>query len=109
MFALLPRMDRRVRLYAPLSGGWLLRAFMGYWFVTDNGGEMGVQRPNIPDSYVAVAYEHRLVLTTAGTLALRVLYALRGEPVDYFATLDTDAEETYLLDIISLLHGTAGC
>jgi hypothetical protein len=66
------------------------------WTLTDNGGEINVERINEPDTLRSVAATYWSAKLNAATLAYRVACAMRGDAIDYEYRL-TDDDQARLL------------
>jgi len=71
-------------LQAPVAGPGEVR-WRSYelWMLSDNGGELNVERINSPETLVSIPYEQNRCLVDAGTVGFWVYQALTGEPRDY--------------------------
>ena len=75
--------SRGLVIHMDNGGGEALVAYKGvFFFVWDNGGEVGVQEVNSDDSRFFPPHWHDEPLNV-DTLAYRLICCLRGEEIDY--------------------------
>jgi hypothetical protein len=55
----------------------------GFWFITDNGGELNVERVNHADTLRSVPCTYFSMALDGSTMAYRVAMVLRGDEIDY--------------------------
>ncbi len=54
-----------------------------WWTVSDNGGELNIEKVNHPESLRSVGYESNLIEMDTMTMVYRVLRVLKGQEIDY--------------------------
>jgi hypothetical protein len=59
-----------------------------YWALTDNGGELIVDKINSDGLHPHIPYTSDAFTMTTMTMVYRVLRALKGEPIDYDLVID---------------------
>lgn len=61
-----------------------------YWLLTDNGGEVNVERVNDPESMRSVPLTFFGTQLDPGTVAYRIACVMAGDSIDYALRFDAD-------------------
>ena len=69
-----------------------------FWMITDNGGEINVERVNCPDTLQSIPSDWFGIPLDAGTMAYRVACVMDGTKIDYHTRMD---------DCLDILTGPA--
>lgn len=69
-----------------------------YWLLTDNGGEVNVERVNCPETMQSVSLMWFGMPLDAATIAYRIACVMREDPIDYDLRLGDD-ETAFLLSL----------
>lgn len=74
-----------VKIRAQLSPSAAIITYGGWWWLLyDNGGELNLEKLNIPDESVyGIPYTSTLFPMDSVTMAYRVLQALKGQGIDW--------------------------
>ena len=59
-----------------------------YWALTDNGGELIVDKINSDGLHPHIPYTSDAFTMTTMTMVYRVLQAMKGQPIDYGLVID---------------------